>query len=126
MRRRICDLYQPRPRGSDGRQRPLALVRLGQSAQGRRAQRRPDRRIARPPPSPEGGVTIELLPFARDVDPQGFAAELAPGFGGDEGPAREVLAETIALLTSDPRPIPWGAYVVQSEGRPIGIAFGIG
>ena len=67
-------------------------------------------------------MSLDLIPFAPDVDPEVFAAALAPGFGGDEGPAREILAETIALLTRDPRPIPWGSYVVQLEGRPIGVA----
>jgi len=46
MRRRICDLRQPRPRGFHRRQRSLALVRLRQSAQGRGAQRGADRRNA--------------------------------------------------------------------------------
>jgi RimJ/RimL family protein N-acetyltransferase len=67
-------------------------------------------------------VTIKLVPFARDTDPEAFAAELAPGFGGDEGPAREILAETLALLTRDPRPDPWGSYVVRRGRRTIGVA----
>ena len=37
---------QPDPQGSDRRQRPVAVVRLRQSAQGRRAQRGADRRSA--------------------------------------------------------------------------------
>src|SRR4051812_34400006 len=111
MRRRICHLCQPRPRGSDHRQRPLALVRLRQPPQGRRAERRPDRRTARPPPPQESGVTIRLVPLARDTNPETFAAALAPGFGGEEGPAREILAETCDLLTRDPRPDPWGSYL---------------
>ncbi len=45
---------QPRARGPDSRERPLALVRLGQSAQRRRAQCRADRRAARAPASQEG------------------------------------------------------------------------
>ena len=67
-------------------------------------------------------MKVNLVPLATDVDPESFAAALAPGFGGDEGPAREILAETIALLTRDPRPDPWGSYVVQRAGRPIGVA----
>jgi RimJ/RimL family protein N-acetyltransferase len=67
-------------------------------------------------------VTIELVPLARDVDPDAFAAALAPAFGGDEGPAREILAQTCALLTRDPRPAPWGSYVVHLGPQPIGIA----
>ena len=67
-------------------------------------------------------MTPRLIPFAKDTDPESFAAALAPAFGGDEGPAREILAETCALLTRDPRPDPWGSYVVHLGGRPIGIA----
>jgi ribosomal-protein-alanine N-acetyltransferase len=67
-------------------------------------------------------VTLELVPFAEGTDPAEFAAALAPGFGGDEGPAREILAETCALLTRDPRPAPWGSYVVHLDDQPIGIA----
>jgi RimJ/RimL family protein N-acetyltransferase len=66
-------------------------------------------------------VTLQLIPFAKDTDPESFAAALAPGFGGDEGPAREILAETCALLIRDPRPDPWGSYLVHRDGRPIGI-----
>jgi ribosomal-protein-alanine N-acetyltransferase len=67
-------------------------------------------------------VTLQLVPFADDIDPDAFAAALAPAFGGDEGPAREILAETCALLTRDSRADPWGSYVVELDGRPIGIA----
>ena len=67
-------------------------------------------------------MTLALRPFPLGIDPDHFAATLAPAFGGDEGPAREILAETCALLTRDPRPDPWGSYVVHLSGRPIGIA----
>jgi RimJ/RimL family protein N-acetyltransferase len=66
-------------------------------------------------------VTLTLVPLAGDVDPEAFAAALAPGFGGDEGPAREILAETISLLTRDPRPDPWGSYLIHLDGWPIGV-----
>src|ERR1700754_4562831 len=42
-RRRRCHLYQPHPRRRDGREWSRALVRLGQSAQGRGAERDSDR-----------------------------------------------------------------------------------
>jgi RimJ/RimL family protein N-acetyltransferase len=64
---------------------------------------------------------LELLPFGRDTDPETFAAALAPGFGGDEALAHEILAETCALLIRDPRPDPWGSYLVRLNGRAIGI-----
>ena len=41
------DLYFPHPRGPDDRERPQPLVRVGQPAQGRGAQRGPDRGSAR-------------------------------------------------------------------------------
>lgn len=66
-------------------------------------------------------MTLRLQPFPLDVDPDRFAQQLAPAFGGEEEPAREILAQTIALLSRDPRPAPWGSYVVQLEGRPIGV-----
>ena len=43
------DVCQPRAQRSDGRERPRALVRVGQSAQGRGAQRDPDRGSADQP-----------------------------------------------------------------------------
>ena len=67
-------------------------------------------------------MTLALRPFPLGIDPDRFAAELAPAFGGDEGPAREILGQTIALLARDPRPDPWGSYVVQLDGPPIGVA----
>ena len=67
-------------------------------------------------------MTLALRPFPLGIDPDNFAEKLAPAFGGDEGPAREILAQTCALLTRDPRPAPWGSYLVQLEDQPIGIA----
>ena len=59
------DLYQPHPRGRDGRERPRAVVRLRQPAQGRRAQRHPDRRVPDQPQADrgeaQGGVTSRRL-----------------------------------------------------------------
>jgi len=66
-------------------------------------------------------VTLALIPIALDTDPAGLAAELAPAFGGDEGPAREILTQTVALLTRDPRPAPWGSYLARADGQAIGI-----
>ena len=58
------DLYQPHPRGPDGRERPRAVGRLRQSAQGRGAQRHPDRRVPDQPQADrgqaQGGVRIAL------------------------------------------------------------------
>lgn len=66
-------------------------------------------------------MTLALRPFPLGIDPDAFAAELAPAFGGDEGPAREILAQTINLLDAEPRPDPWGSYVVERDGQPVGV-----
>lgn len=66
-------------------------------------------------------MTLALVPIAPGTDPASFAAELAPAFGGDEAPAREILAQTVGLLTSDPRPHPWGSYLARQNGQAIGI-----
>ena len=59
--RRGRDLYQPHPRGRDGGERPGAVVRVGQSAQGRGAERDPDRRMPDQPQADQrqekGGVS---------------------------------------------------------------------
>ena len=66
-------------------------------------------------------MTLQLEPIAAATDPERFAAELAPAFGGEEGPAREILGQTLALLTRDPRPAPWGSYLARLDGQAIGI-----
>jgi RimJ/RimL family protein N-acetyltransferase len=66
-------------------------------------------------------VTLALRPFPLGIDPDRFARDLAPAFGGDEGPAREILSQTIELLARDPRPAPWGSYVVELDGQPVGV-----
>ena len=50
-----------------------------------------------------------------------LADELAPAFGGDPEPARDILAQTLDLLTRDPRPDPWGSYLASAGGDTIGI-----
>lgn len=67
-------------------------------------------------------MTLALRPFPVGADPDQFAADLAPAFGGDEGPAREILSQTIELLARDPRPDPWGSYVIALDGAPVGVA----
>ena len=69
VRRRGRDLHQPHPHRSDRRQRPGAVVRVRQSAQGRGAQRHPDRRSADQPQADqgeaEGGVGRSLFTSPR-------------------------------------------------------------
>ena len=64
---------------------------------------------------------VELRPIAPEIDPAQLAAELAPGFGGDPAGAREMLEQTVDLLTRDPRPDPWGSYLARADGATIGI-----
>ncbi len=54
MRRRIRHLCQPHPAGQHDRERPLAVVRVRQPAQGRGAERRADRGSAGQPRAEEG------------------------------------------------------------------------
>jgi [ribosomal protein S5]-alanine N-acetyltransferase len=65
-------------------------------------------------------VTIRLRQIAASVDPAALAEELAPGFGGDPQPARELLEQTLGLLTRDPRPEPWGCYLAVVDEETVG------
>ncbi len=62
-----------------------------------------------------------LDPIGPDVDAAALAAELAHGFGGDAAPAREIIEQTVRLLTNDPRPHPWGSYLARADGEAVGI-----
>ena len=65
-------------------------------------------------------MTLALIPISPDADPAALARELAPGFGGDEAPALEILSQTLTLLTTNPRPNPWGCYLAQIDGTMVG------
>ena len=65
-------------------------------------------------------MTFRLVPLALDTDPARLAHELAPAFGGNEAPARELLEQTLTLLAGQPRPDPWGAYLAEADGATIG------
>ena len=65
-------------------------------------------------------MTLVLVPIAADADVATLAARLAPGFGGDEAPAREILEQTLSLLTEHPRALPWGCYLAEHDGLAIG------
>ena len=80
--RRGCDLYQPHPRGRDGGERARAVVRVGQSAQGRRAQRHPDRRVPDQSQAHRGEAQGGLISVAGLVPARptrGLSATEAPG-----------------------------------------------
>jgi len=65
-------------------------------------------------------VTLELVPLAPGGDAGRLADELAPAFAGDPAVPREILSQTFALLKRDPRPHPWGCYLVRSGGVYVG------
>jgi RimJ/RimL family protein N-acetyltransferase len=64
---------------------------------------------------------VRLEPLQPGLDPARLAAELAPGFGGDPQGARDLLRQTVDLLTRDPRPDPWGSYLAHDGGIRVGI-----
>lgn len=65
-------------------------------------------------------MTLALVPIAPDADPEALAARVAPGFGGDPDAARDLLAQTIALLNNDPRAAPWGCYLARQGDAWVG------
>lgn len=66
-------------------------------------------------------MRLKLVPVAPDADPRRLADMLAPAFGGDPAGAREVLTQTVQLLTRDPRPDPWGSYLAHDGDIPVGL-----
>ena len=66
-------------------------------------------------------MTLRLAPVPIDSDLDALAASLAPGFGGDAAAGREMLAQTLALLTADPRPDPWGSYIAHDGQSAVGL-----
>lgn len=54
---------------------------------------------------------MKLRPIGAEDDVEALAEELASGFGGETDQARALLVQTLDLLTSDPRPDPWGCYL---------------
>ena len=74
--------------------------------------------------SPGGAPDLEGLhldPVRADADIAALSASLAPGFGGDSEPAREILEQTLSLLSKVPRPDPWGSYLASAGGQKVGI-----
>ena len=67
-----------------------------------------------------GGGVISLHPLGLDADVTALAADLAPSFGGASQTARELLEQTLSLLTRDPRPDPWGCYLASAGGETVG------
>lgn len=66
-------------------------------------------------------MSVRLVEIAADAHTDGLVDALAPGFGGEETTPREILAQTFDLLTRDPRPHPWGSYIVYEGDTAVGI-----
>jgi [ribosomal protein S5]-alanine N-acetyltransferase len=66
-------------------------------------------------------VTLRLVAFPADADAGTLARRLAPGYGGDVAKAEAAIADSIAVLTRDPRPAPWGSYLAEADGATVGI-----
>ena len=66
------------------------------------------------------GGDLRLRPVRAGTDVVALANELADGFGDDRNEARNVLEQTLALLTRDPRPDPWGCYLAERGGSVVG------
>jgi RimJ/RimL family protein N-acetyltransferase len=65
-------------------------------------------------------ASLRLRGIRSQADLAALIDDLAPGFGDDPSPAREILEQTFVLLTRDARPDPWGCYLAEHEGRTVG------
>jgi RimJ/RimL family protein N-acetyltransferase len=68
-----------------------------------------------------GPSPLTLEPIGADADVAALAGDLVPAFLGDAALAREILTQTLDLLTRDPRPSPWGSWLALEAGRAVGI-----
>ena len=66
-------------------------------------------------------MTLRLVPIASGAEAEPLIQALVPSFGGDEALPREIVTQTLTLLTADPRPDPWGSYIAHDGNAPIGI-----
>lgn len=66
-------------------------------------------------------MTLRLIVFSPDADPEPLIRALAPSFGGDDSVPRAIVTQTLDLLTAHPRPEPWGSYIAYEGGTPIGM-----
>lgn len=65
--------------------------------------------------------TLILKPIAADADVAGLVEAVAPAFGRDPAGARDVLTQTVELLSRLPRPQPWGSYLACDGPTPVGL-----
>ena len=64
---------------------------------------------------------LSLEPIGADSDLPALVERLVPAFLGDDSAAREILAQTVDLLTRDSRPSPWGSYLAVEAAVPVGL-----
>lgn len=65
--------------------------------------------------------SLALEAVAPDADVAALVETLLPAFLGDDATAREVLTQTVDLLTRDPRAQPWGSYLACEGEAAVGI-----
>jgi RimJ/RimL family protein N-acetyltransferase len=65
--------------------------------------------------------SLSLEPIAADVDVSALVEKLIPAFLGEDEVARDVLTQTVNLLTRDPRPAPWGCYLARHDASLVGL-----
>ncbi len=68
-----------------------------------------------------GASPLILEPIAAEADLAALIETLVPAFLGETALAREVLTQTVDLLTRDPRPSPWGSYLALGAETPVGL-----
>ena len=65
-------------------------------------------------------MTVALVPLKVNSNADALAAQVALGFGGDQEPPKELLAQTERMHARSPRPDPWGSYIAYLNGTPVG------
>ena len=66
-------------------------------------------------------MTLRLIAIASDADAELLVRTLAESFGGDDRVPRELVTQTLALLTAHPRPDPWGSYIAYDRETAVGM-----
>jgi RimJ/RimL family protein N-acetyltransferase len=64
---------------------------------------------------------VRLTPLRGDEDAPAFGKDLAPAYFGDEAVPLEILAQTRSFLEANPRPDPWGSYLVWDKDTRVGV-----
>lgn len=65
--------------------------------------------------------SLVLEPIAADANVPALVERLVPAVLGEDVLARDVLTQTVDLLTRAPRPEPWGSWLALDAGTPVGL-----